>query len=886
MTETKSRTLPPCRPPRALAHDSDWHAQAFFAVLTPKLSVLFTELCVGTYTNRINASTAWEPAKKSENLGRGNFVIADDTMRDDIKYALRLIRCEPGFAAVVVLGLAIGIGANTAIFSVVNGVLLRPLPFFEPDRILTVAEVVPKVSQLYPRLPANLSHFYEWRKRCSSFERLSAMQALSLNLTGSEQPELLKAARVSANIFDLLGVRPQLGRTFLEDEDLEGRDHIVILADSLWKRRFSASTSIVGSKIMLDGSPYLVVGVMPSSFLFPKQGYLQTISLGEKIEVFKPLGYKPEDLKIDYGDFNYDVIARLRPGVPSAKALSELNVVQSSISSTLSENLDLRASLTSLQEEMTGQVRRGLLVVMAAVGAVLVVLCVNLANLSLARAAGRSRDTAIRAALGASRGQLVRQMLTESILLALLGGVLGIVVARFGVRVLVSAAPMNLPRLSEVSVDSRVLGFALLTSLATGLIFGILPALRSAGTQPYEALKSGSHTSTEGIRGVRLRNALVSLEVALSAVLLITAGLLIGSFVRLINVDKGFNVERVLALNLALPSTRYSNADQRSAFFQQVLSKAEALPGVLSVGLVSALPLQGETWIDVVGTEADQRPLLERPKVNVRFINPGYFKTLSIPLRDGRTFDDSDRQKKVAIISHAVAENLWPGQNPVGRRMLHNERPVEIVGVTPDIRSTSLDKDPVLMLYVPYWQRARLTASLLVRTAMDPRAIASALRSAVWDVDSEVPLSAMKTMHEVMADSVAQRRVQMMLVIVFAASALALAGLGTYGVVSYSVTRRRAEMGIRLALGADTGVLRRMVLRQGLLPVALGLAAGIAAALAVGQLLQSLLFQVSARDPVTIVVVASVLFVVAAAACAVPAHRATRVDPVVALRFE
>jgi putative ABC transport system permease protein len=807
-------------------------------------------------------------------------------MRNDIRYALRLILREPGYAAVVVLGLAIGIGVNTAIFSVVNGVLLRPLPYPEPDRLFTIAEVVPKVSQVYPRLPANLSHFYEWRKRCSSLERLSAMKALSLNLTGSEQPELLKAARVSANILDVLGVRPQLGRTFLEEEDPDGRDRVVILADSVWKRRFSADPSIVGSKIMLDGSPYLVIGVLPPTFSFPKQGYLRTVLLGEKIEIIKPLGYVAQDLKNDVGDFNYDVIARLRPGVPASKALSELNVVQSAISSTLSEKLDLRASLTPLQEEMVGQVRRGLLVVMAAVGAVLIVLCVNLANLSLARAAGRARDSAIRAALGASRSQLVRQMLAESVLLALLGGALGIVVARWGVRVLVSTAPVNLPRLSEVSVDSRVLGFALLTSLATGLIFGILPALRSAGTQPYEALKAGSHTSTEGVRGVRLRNALVSLEVGLSAVLLITAGLLIGSFVRLINVDKGFDVERVLALNLALPSTKYTNNTQRGAFFQQVLSKVENLPGVLSAGVVSALPLQGETWIDLVGTENDQRPFFERPKVNVRFISPGYFKTLRIPLRDGRTFDDSDRQKKVAIISHAVAENLWPGQNPVGRRMLHNETPVEVVGVTPDIRSTSLDKDPVLMLYVPYWQRARLTASLLVRTSMDPRSIAVALRGAVWEVDSEVPVPEMKTMQKVMADSVAQRRFQMMLVIVFAASALALAGLGTYGVVSYSVTRRRTEMGIRLALGADTVVLRRMVLRQGLLPVALGLAAGITAALAVGQLLQSLLFQVSARDPVTIVVVASVLFAVAAAACAVPAHRATRVDPVVALRFE
>ncbi len=533
-----------------------------------------------------------------------------------------------------------------------------------------------------------------------------------------------------------------------------------------------------------------------------------------------------------------------------------------------------------------GEVRQGLLVVMAAVGAVLVVLCVNLANLSMARASGRARDMAIRAALGASRGQLVRQMLTESLLLSLLGGGLGIGVACWGVRILTNTAPLNLPRLSEVSVDGRVLGFAFLISLVTGLLFGIMPAFRSAGLHPYETLKSGSHTSTEGIRGLRLRNLLVSLEVGLSAVLLITAGLLIGSFLRLINVDKGFNLERVLVLNLSLPSTRYSGADQRNVFFQRILSQAESLPGMTSVGLVSALPLQGETWIDLVGTENDQRPLFERPKVNVRFINPGYFKTLAIPLRDGRTFEDSDRQKKVAIVSHAVAENLWPGQNPVGRPMLHNENLVEVVGVTPDIRSTSLDKDPVLMLYIPYWQRSRLTASLLVRTAMDPRGIATALRNSIWSVDPEVPVPEMQTMREVMSDSVAQRRFQMMLVIIFAAAALALAGLGTYGVVSYSVAKRRSEMGIRLALGADGATLLRMILWQGLMPVVFGLAAGIAAALVVGRLLQSLLFQISARDPVTVAAVSLLLLAVAAAACSIPARRAAHLDPVISLRTE
>jgi len=807
-------------------------------------------------------------------------------MRNDLRSALRLFGREPGFAVAVVLGLAIGIGANTAIFSVVNTILLRPLPCHEPDRLLAISEVVPKLSHLYPVIPVNLNHFVRWRKQCSSLERLAAVVPHTLNLTGSGPPELLNAARVSANMFEVLGVRPQLGRAFLEEEDPEGHDHVVVLADSLWKRRFSADSSVVGRKITLDGSPYLVVGVLPPFFRFPNPYGVAVLPLGERTEIFKPLGYTKANLENTLGQFNYGVIARLRAGVPLATARSELSVVQSGISSTLPEKLDLRASMMPLQEQLVGPVRQGLVVVMAAVGAVLLVLCVNLANLFLARAAGRARDSAIRAAMGASRGQLVRHMLSQSLLLALAGGGLGIAVAYWGVRVLVSTAPVNLPRLSEVSVDGRVLSFALLISLGTGLVFGILPALRSAAARPYETLKSGSHTATEGARGVRLRNALVSLEVGLSAMLLITAGLLMGSFVRLIRVDKGFDVERVLALNVALPSTKYANDDQQSAFFERVVSKAESFPGVLSAACISALPLQGETWIDIVSTESDQRPLFERPKVNVRFISAGYFKTLRIPLLDGRAFDDSDRKRKVAIISHAVAEQLWPGQNPVGRRMLHNQMVVEVVGVTPDIRSTGLDKAPVLMLYVPYWQRPRLSASLLVRTAMDPRGIAAALRTAVWEVDSEVPVPEMKTMQQVMSESVAQRRFQMTLVMVFAAAALALAGLGTYGVVSYTVTRRRAEMGIRLALGADRANVLKMVLWQGMTPVAAGLAAGIAVALAVGHLLESLLFQVNARDPVTIAAVTALLLAVAAAACGIPARRASRLDPMTALRFE
>jgi putative ABC transport system permease protein len=780
-----------------------------------------------------------------------------------------------------VLSLAVGIGSNTAIFSVVNGVLLRPLPYRDPGQLFTIREVVPKLAHLYPSLPVNFSHYYEWRQRCTAFESIAIMLFSAPNLTGAGEPELLEGARVSASVFRVLGVSPQLGRGFLDEEDPEGHNQVAIISDSLWRRRFSSDPSVIGRKIALDGHPHVVVGVLPPGFQFPERE-----GLGSKTEIFQPLGYSKDDFEEITGDYNWAAIARLRPGVSPAKALAELNVIQAEISSRIPEKMDLHARMSPLHEDIVGQSRRGLLVLLGAVGAVLLILCVNLANLSLARAAGRARESAIRTALGAGRAQLVRQALTESLMLALAGGALGIALAAWGVRLLVGAAPLDLPCLTEVALDWRVLGFALLTSIVSGVVFGILPALRSAGAHPQEALKSGNYTNTEGRRGVALRSLLVGVEAALSAVLLITAALLIGSFVRLMHVDKGFDIERVLAVRVKMPSAKYTEEPQQTAFFDRLLEKTRHLPGVQSAGLVSALPLQGETWMDLAAAEGDQRPLFERPMVNVRFVSPDYFKTLRIPFRDGRPFDESQRNRKVVIVSQGTARRLWPGRDPMGRRLQHNEKLEEVVGVTADVRSTSLDKDPVLMIYVPYWQRPRLSASLLVRTAMDPRGVAAGVREAIRQLDADVPVPEMQTLREVMSDSVAQRRFQMTLVMLFAAAALALAGFGIYGVVSYSVARRRTEMGIRLALGARPADLQRMVLWQGIRPVVAGLAVGIAGALAAGRILSSLLFQVNARDPLTMGAVALVLLAVAVAAAVAPARRATRVDPMRALRFE
>jgi predicted permease len=808
-------------------------------------------------------------------------------MWNDIRYAFRTLLRERGFASMAVLSLAVGIGANTAIFSVVNGVLLRPLPYRDPQQLFAIREVVPKLAHLYPSLPVNFSHYYEWSKHWTAAESVALLEGSSPNLTGDGEPERLKGARVSASVFRVLGVRPRLGRAFVDEEDPEGRDQVAIISDSLWKRRFSGDPAIIGRKITLNGRPNVVIGVLPPGFQSPAQNDLWIrAGLRTTTEVFQPLGYSKDDLEEVNGDYNWAAIARLRPGVSPQRALAELNVIQAETSKRIPEKMDLQARLSSLQDDIVGQSRRGLLVLLGAVGAVLLILCVNLANLSLARAAGRARESAIRTALGAGRVRLVRQTLTESLVLALAGGVLGIALAAVGVRLLIGAAPLDLPRLADVSLDGRVLGFASLISLVTGIAFGILPALRSAAAHPQEALKSGSYTTTEGRRGVRLRGVLVGVEAALSAVLLITAGLLMGSFVRLMHVDKGFDVERVLAVGVAMPPSKYTEKAQQTAFFDRLLKKTQLLPGVLSAALVSALPFEGETWIDLAAAEGDQRPMFERPMVNVRFVSPDYFKTLRIPFREGRPFDESQRNRQVVIVSEGTARRLWPGRNALGRRMQHNETLDEVVGITADVRSTSLDKDPVLIIYIPYWQRPRLSAALLLRTAMDPRGIAAGVRVAIHQVDADVPVPEMQTLEEVMSDSVAQRRFQMMLVMLFAAAALALAGFGIYGVVSYSVARRRTEMGIRMALGARAVALQRMVLWQGIRPVLAGLAVGIAGALETGRILGSLLFQVSPRDPLTIGVVALVLLAVSVLAALVPARRATRVDPMKALRFE
>lgn len=811
-------------------------------------------------------------------------------MWNDLRHASRTLVRERGFALVAIGTLALGIGANTAIFSLVNGILLKPLPFREPGRLYAVREIVGQIAHLSPTVPVNAWHFWEWREKWRSIEQIAAISMFRSTLTGEGEPVELPAARVSAALFPMLGVTPQLGRSFLEEEDAPGRDQVAVISDSLWRRRFSAERNVLGKQVRIDGKPYTIVGVLPPGFQFPAHELTGDYRrVGPRVDVYKPIAFRREELPA-MGDFNYGVIARLRQGVTEQQALSELNVIQSNLARATGQKLDLRAWLGPLRDQLASDARRALLLLMAAVGAVLLIVCVNLANVLLARATGRGRDAAVRAALGASPGRLVRQALFEAALLAVAGGLVGAAAAYLCVRSVLAAAAVSVPRLAEVVVDGPVLIFALLLSALTALLFGALPAWRLASAQPLDAMKAGGRGLSEAGGRVHTRRVLVAAEVGLSTLLLAAAGLLMSSFVRLMSTDKGFETQRVLAADVALPPAKYAETEQRAAFYDRLLEKVRAIPGVVSGGDVSVLPLAGQRSITILTLPGDRRPVFERPLAAFRIVSPGYFRTLGIPVRRGRVFDDRDRARRTIVLSQRAAEKLWPGQDPIGKQLHDGDTDgplMEVIGVVGDVRVASLDKEPGLAMYYPHWHgRVRSRASLLVRTAMDPLAAAGALRAAVWSVDPDVPVPEVRTMQEVVNASVAQRRFQMWLVAAFAIIALLLAAIGIYGVVSYSVARRRNEIGIRMALGARAGDVRRMVLWQGMAPALAGLAAGIGAALALGRVLGSLLYQVKPADPAILALVAALLAAVALAACWIPARRAIQTDPITALRYE
>jgi putative ABC transport system permease protein len=804
-----------------------------------------------------------------------------DILMQDLRYALRGIGRNPGFASVAILSLAIGIGANTAIFSLVNSVLLQPLLFKDPQRIFAVREIYPRFFGQRP-IAVNPAHALAWAKECPSLEHVAIMRSGSADVAAGGEPVSVPAVDVSHNVFTLFGVEPILGRTFRAEEEQEGNEHVVVLSESLWRSRFNADPSVLGRSILLDRRNYVVVGIVPSWFRLP---FGVTNATSRRFQVFRPLALSQRERTRLTGNHNYAAVARLRHGATAEQALSEINVVQARFSRLAGTYAELRASVIPAHELVTGRARLGLWMLAAAVGAVLLIVCINLANLLLSRIASRTREAAIRTALGASRGRQFRMVLTESMLLAVSGGVLGTVFAGWLVQLLARATTLNIPRLDEVRADWTVLAFAFGLTVMTGFVFGALPAWRLSRGDPQEALRAGSHTITEGRRGLRLREGLIGLEVGLSAALLIVAGLLTSSLTRLLQVDKGFESEHVLTVDLGLSGSLYAEPANRGRFFERLLVKVDAIPGVQATGIITELPTRGNTWNDPIYLEGAGPH--ERHVVDNRYASPGYFRAMNIGVRSGRTFEESDRGRDVAVLSEKAARLLWPGEtNPVGMRFMgEDDKPKTLVGVVAEVRAV-LHREAPPMAYYPYWQRVPDGSALVVRTAGDPRAAAGALRDALRGEDPQLPIRPFRTMEEIIDSSLTERKFQSTLVAVFAACALLVACLGIYGVVAYSVARRRNEIGIRMALGAHRLQLLRLVIRQGMTPVVLGLAAGVVVAVLLGRVIRGLLFEVQPADPLTIAGVIVVLLVVGALACGIPARRAAGTDVVAALRFE
>jgi predicted permease len=811
------------------------------------------------------------------------------TLLYDFRYGLRTLRKSPAFTLVAVLTLGLGIGANTAIFSLIDGVLLRPLSFHDSKQLYVIHEVIPQWANSYPLLDANLPDFQIWQKDSHSFGGIAVAESTSMVLVGVGEPEQIRGTRASANLLEVLGVHPALGRAFLPEEDQTDHGHAVILTDSFWRTRFNADRTVVGRAITLGGLPYTIVGVLPQSFHFP--GAVNGFS--SRTQFLTPLnGLKDYEQGL-IGEFDFTAIGRLKPKVTAAQALAELDLIQARIAKDAQANVDLRAQITPLQSETVGSVRRGLILLLAAVGAVLLMVCVNIANLLLARVPTRLREAGIRKALGASELRLVQHMLVESLLLALIGGSLGILLAYFGVGLLARFGPADIPRLSEVSLDARVLVFALLTSVTTAALFGPLPAWLVSRADLHFTLGSGGRGASENRRARQLRTTLVGAEVALCTVLLFVAGLLGRSLMHLLHLDPGFGIEHVLAADVDLPPVAYDEIAKREAFFSSALDGIRTLPSVRSVAWISILPLEGQGSVSGINLPGNQLPPQEAPIVNYRAVSADYFNAMSIPILAGRAFDNHDRGRRQVIVSQSLAHRLWPGKNAVGQRCVAEWAALqlsEVIGVAGDIRN-QLDQPPLYMIYVAdSWAQplpgAPGSASIVIKSAQDPASIASLVRDVIHHSGPDVPIVALRPMSQVVALNLEGRRFQMSLTSSFAVSALLLASLGIFGVLAYSVEQRRREFGIRTALGAQHSQLLVMVMQQGLWPVALGLAVGIVAALLGGRLFQSLVFGVSSFDPITFVSVAVIILLVAALACFVPARRAMTADPVVALRCE
>jgi putative ABC transport system permease protein len=806
-------------------------------------------------------------------------------MLKDLRYGFRSLLKRPGLTAVALITLALGIGINTAIFSAVDSVLLRPLPFKEPEQVVAIWEHTPHLGIARNEFaPAN---YFDLRRQNQSFTDVGAFGQLNVNLTGDGDPEQLDGQLVTANVFSVLGVSPALGRTFAPDEDQTGREHVAVLSDALWRRRFNRDPRIINRSVTLNGESFTIVGVMPASFFFPER----------EAELWIPWAMEPGQAE-GRGDHYFRLVGRLKPGVTREHAHAEAESIAARLAGEYPRtNEGLGFLVNSFHQDYAGDLRRPILVLFAAVGLVLLIACANVANLLLAQATTRRREIAIRMALGARRWAIARQLLIESLLLASAGGLLGVLAAIWGVAGLSKLLPESLSKLQAISVDSRVFLFTIGVTLLTAIAFGVVPALHATRANPGDALGETSRDVAGGVSGRYLRRVLVIAEVAVAVVLLVGAGLLIRSFNRLRQVDLGFKTDNLLTMRMVLPLPKYMKQETRRTFFDELLRRVNEIPGVEAAGINTYLPLSTSGMKFSFSVEGRTMPSdTNLPFAVYRVVNPDYFNAMGIPLQRGRVFDQRDNAESTPalIVNRRLAEQFWPGEDPTGKRLkigpADSPNPwATVVGVVGDVRQVGLYGEQLSELYAPYAQERRswlAPRDLVVRTRGDAASVAAQVREAVWAVDKDQPVSNIRTMNQVLAAAISRERFQMLLLSLFAALALVLACVGLYGVISYAVAQRTHEIGVRMALGAQPRDVLALVVRQGMALTFAGLLLGIVGGLAVTRVMSDLLFGVTTTDAVTFMSVAGLLVVVAFLACYVPARRATKVDPLIALRYE
>ncbi len=817
--------------------------------------------------------------------------MAMQTIFQDLRFSIRTLRRSPGFALIAVLTLALGIASVTSIFSVVNSVLLKPFAFPEANRLVVLRETARELN--YAPFPDNYKHYLNWKSNSKTLASAAIFRNNTFSVSsGTDHPEIVGGLNISSEFFSVLGVEPALGRSFLPTETTKGHDNVVILAWSTWQRYFAGDPSVIGRTLTIGGTPETVVGVLPQSFSFPHMNEMATAVSQQEVrpyEIFQPLVPDPSFMN-DTGGYDFLVVGRLKAGVSPTQVESELGGLQESFVQAAHISLHPWIVVESLKQEVAGTVSTALWLLLAAVGAVLLIGCVNLANLQLARAVAREREIAVRAALGATRERLVRSTLMDSIVLAAAGGALGILLSFTGVRLFVAAAPASLPRLNETHVSWPILLAAAALSILTALLFGALPALRSMRVDPQSAMQSNSNRVTNSRAGQRTRNMLVAGEIACTVVLMIVTALLLRSFSRLLTQQREFDSTHVTLAQVDLYAPQYgdtvSNSDKvRAEFIDRALEGLGRMPGIQSVAMTSEMPLAGETWVDGIHRPDHPVPQNHEPPANMRWVSPSYIDTLKIPLIEGRNLQPSDREHPTnALISQQSARTIWPGEDPLGKTFTTGEDATyTVVGVVADARINDLKKT-ASMIYLPYWQNPWWRAYFLIRSSHPIST--DTIRREIWKIDPQVAIPVLKSLDDQVNDSVATERFQTILLSAFGAAALLLALLGVYGVLAYSVSLREQEFGIRIALGSGRAALMRLVLRQAAVPVVGGILAGLALALMVTRWIQTLLYETRAIDPAAITVTIALLLTAALLAALLPARRAASVDPIKTLKME